>query len=240
MTLSAIFASGATVSEGSDVVERAMRYPYAVPAHTFAQRGHETLSPQEVEIDPAERTLLLAYGSNGSPEVLARKLALSADPVLVEPGWLHDFDVVYSAHISPYGAVPATLQRSPGTAARVAVLHLTAEQMRLVSATEPNYEPTQIEGARCELAGGDAKSELTVYLSRHGCLLVDDAEVALVAVPARDRHFAELSEPQVLEHVRATVSPQESIDSFVLSSVADPVLAQAHSAQLPRRPMTFP
>jgi hypothetical protein len=124
------------------MVERAMRYPYAVPARAFAQLGHDTLSPDDVEVDLAERTTLLAYGSNGSPEVLGRKLALSADPVLVEPAWLHDFDVVYSAHISPYGAIPATLQSSPGTAARVAVLHLTPEQLRLVSATEPNYEPS--------------------------------------------------------------------------------------------------
>jgi hypothetical protein len=228
------------VSEGSDVVERAMRYPYAVPAHAFAQLRHQTLSPDEVEIEPGERTLLLAYGSNGSPEVLARKLALSADPVLVEPGWLHDFDVVYSAHISPYGAIPATLQRCLGVVVRVAVLHLTPEQMRLVSATEPNYEPTRLAGVRCELAGGASETELSVYLSRHGCLLVDGAEVALVAVPARGRRFREMSEPQVLEYVRETVAPGESIDSFVLASVADPELARSHSGQLARRPMSLP
>ena len=186
------------------MVERAMRYPYAVPARAFAQLRHETLSPDDVEIDLAERTSLLAYGSNGSPEALGRKLSLSADPVLVEPAWLHDFDVVYSAHISPYGAVPATLQRSPGTAVRVAVLHLTPEQLTLLSATEPNYEPSILEDVRCELADGTVRSQLSAYLGRHGCLLVDGAEVALVAVPARDRRFAEMSEPQVLEHVRAT------------------------------------
>lgn len=223
------------VSEGSDVVERAMRYPYAVPARAFAQLGHRTLSPGDVEIDLAERTALLAYGSNGSPEVLGRKLALSPDPVLVEPGWLHDFDVVYSAHISPYGAVPATLQRSPGTAVRVAVLHLTPEQLRLLSATEPNYEPGALEGVRCELAGGEVRTELAVYLSRHGCLLLDGAEVALIAVPARERKFAEMGEPQVLEHLRATLAPEESIDSFVLANVADPALAQKRTASLDRR-----
>lgn len=217
------------------MVERAMRYPYAVPARAFAQLRHDTLSPDDVEIDLAERTTLLAYGSNGSPEVLGRKLALSADPVLVEPGWLHDFDVVYSAHISPYGAVPATLQRSPGTAVRVAVLHLTPEQLRLVSATEPNYEASVLEGVRCELARGAVETELNAYLSRHGCLLVEGAEVALVAVPARDRRFAEMSEPQVLEHVRAALAPEESIDSFVLTNVADPALAQERSARLDRR-----
>jgi len=220
------------------MVERAMRYPYAVPARAFAQLRHETLSPDDVEIDLAERAPLLAYGSNGSPEVLGRKLALSADPVLVEPAWLHDFDVVYSAHISPYGAIPATLQRSPRTAVRVAVLHLTPEQLTLLSATEPNYEPSTLEDVHCELADGIVRSELSAYLSRHGCLLVDGSEVALIAVPARDRRFAEMSEPQVLEHVRATLAPEESMDSFVLANAADPALAQARSARLDRREAT--
>lgn len=211
-----------------------MRYPYAVPARAFAQLGHQTLSPDDVEIDLAERAPLLAYGSNGSPEVLGRKLALSADPVLVEPAWLHDFDVVYSAHISPYGAVPATLQHSPGTTVRVTVLHLTPEQLSLLSATEPNYEASVLSDARCELSSGEIRPELAVYLSRHGCLLLDGAEVALIAVPARERRFAEMSEPQVLEHLRATLAPEEGIDSFVLANVADPALAQERSARLDR------
>jgi hypothetical protein len=220
------------------MVERAMRYPYAVPARAFAQLRHETLSPDDIDIDLTERAPLLAYGSNGSPEVLGRKLALSADPVLVEPAWLHDFDVVYSAHISPYGAVPATLQRSPGTAVRVAVLHLTPEQLTLLSATEPNYEPSTLEDVHCELADGTVRSELSAYLSGHGCLLVDGSEMALIAVPARDRRFAEMSEPQVLEHVRATLAPEESMDSFVLANAADPALAQERSARLDRREAT--
>lgn len=223
------------MSEGSDVLERAMRYPYAVPALPFAQLGHRTLSPAELDIDPSQRTPLLAYGSNSSPEVLSRKLALSPDPVLVEPAWLHDFDVVYSAHISPYGAVPATLQRSAGTVVRVAVLHLTPAQLTLVSATEPNYEPSELEDIRCELFSGASRTEVAVYLSRHGCLLVDGAEVALVAVPARDRRFAELSEPQVLEHLRSSLCPEETIDAFVLGNVTDPDLALARSTRLPRR-----
>jgi hypothetical protein len=226
------------VSEGSEVLERAMRYPYAVPARPFVQRGHLTLDPEEVDIDRARRSRLLVYGSNGSPEALARKLALSPDPVLVEPAWLRDFDVVYSAHFAPYGAVPATLQRSPGTMVRVAVIHLTDEQLRLVSATEPNYELISFDTASCELPNGDAVTDLSAYLSRHGCLLADGEEVALVAVPARERHFGELSEPQVLERLRSQLCPDETIDAFVLGNVTDPALAQQRSAQLPSRALT--
>lgn len=217
-----------------------MRYPYAVPARPFVQQGHRTLDPGEVEIDREQRSRLLVYGSNASPESLARKLALSADPVLVEPAWLHDFDVVYSAHFSPYGAVPATLQHSPGTKVRVAIIHLTAEQLRLVSATEPNYELTSLTAANCELPDGEAVTQLSAYISRHGCLLADGEEVALVAVPARERRFAELSEPQVLESLRAQLCPEETIDAFVLGNVTDPALAQTRSAQLPSRAFIQP
>jgi len=223
------------MSEGSEVVERAMRYPYAVPARPFVQRGHHTLDPDEVEVDREARTRLLVYGSNGSPEVLSRKLALSPDPVLVEPAWLHDFDVVYSAHISPYGAIPATLQRSPGTAARVAVIYLTADQLRLVSATEPNYDLVSLAPVNCELHDGTAIEEVSIYLSSHGCLLLDGAEAALVAVPARSRSFAELSEPQVLERLRAELCPDESVDAFVLANVTDPDLARRRTARLAAR-----
>lgn len=225
--------------EQSDVLERAMGYPYPAPSHPFVQHRHGTLDPDEVEIDWSERVPLLAYGSNAAPRALAHKLALSDDPVLVVPAWLDDFDVVYSAHISPYGAVPATLQHSPGTAARVHVAYMTRDQHTVVSATEPNYEPTMFKSVVCRLDDDRTMPELCGYVSRYGCLLIDDSEVALTAVEARGRKFPELSEAQVLEHVRASVSPAEAIEEFVLGNVTDPALAEARTAALPRRPGPF-
>jgi hypothetical protein len=226
---------GEIVNERSDVLERALGYPYTVPSGPFVQLGHRTLDPSELEVDLRDRFPLLAYGSNAAPEVLARKLALSDEPVPVEPARLRDFDVVYSAHISPYGAVPGTLQRSPGTVARVCVAHLTTAQLALVSATESNYELVEIGEVDCRLDTGEAVAELSVYLSRHGCLLAEGSEVALAAVEASERRFRELSESQVLEHVRGLLSPAETIEAFVLSCVADPDLAAARTAQIERR-----
>jgi hypothetical protein len=222
-------------NERSDVLERAMGYPYPVPSHPFVQLGHRTFDPAEVDVDWEERLLLLAYGSNAAPKALAPKLALSADPVLVAPAWLRDFDIVYSAHISPYGAVPATLQHCPGTAARVHVIHLTEEQLGLLTATEPNYELALLESVDCRLDGDRLVSELSAYVSRHGCLLIDGSEVALGAVQSTGRSFAEMSEPQVQEYVRASLCPAESIEGFVLGNVTDPALADARTAALARR-----
>jgi len=223
------------VSETSDVVRRATAYPYERRNRPYAQLGHRPLIPEEAGIDPAERVPVLAYGSNAAPRVLARKLALSHDPVLVVPALLRDFDVVYSAHISPYGAIPATLQRSPGTAVEVHVIHMTAAQVELITATEQNYEPALLEEVECRLEGGETLTELSAYVSRHGCLLLGDSEVALAAVPASARTLRELTEPEVLERVRALTAPDEDLESFVLSNVVDPELARDRSTGLERR-----
>lgn len=227
------------MNERSDVVERALGYPYTAPWRSFVQLGHQTLDPGELEVDRSERVAMLAYGSNAAPEVLSRKLALSDQPVLVIPGELSDFDVVYSAHISPYGAIPATLQRSSGTRVRVHVVYMTPAQVGLVSATEPNYEAALVEGAICELDDGGLEAELSAYLSRHGCLLVGGSEVALAAVPASGRAFPTFSQAEVIEHARAALAPDDSLETFVLANVTDPALSQSRSGQLRRRPLSL-
>jgi len=225
------------VNERNDVVERALGYPYGAPPGPFVQLGHQTLDPAEIEIDRETRTPVLAYGSNAAPRVLSRKLALSDQPVLVVPARLSELDVVYSAHISPYGAIPATLQRSPGTEVRVHVIYMTDAQIGVISATEPNYEPELLEDIACRLDGGEELTAVSAYISRHGCLLVDGAEVALTAVSATGRTLAAMSEPEIMEQVRSSLCPQDELDAFVLANVTDPALSQVRSAQLPRRPL---
>jgi hypothetical protein len=226
------------VNERNDVVERALGYPYAAPSGPFVQLGHQTLSPAEIEIDREERTPVLAYGSNAAPKVLSRKLALSDQPVLVIPARLREFDVVYSAHISPYGAIPATLQRSPGTEVRVHVIYMTSAQIGVISATEPNYEPELLESIGCQLEDGEELSEVSAYVSRHGCLLADGSELALAAIAASGRTLPAVAEPEAMEHVRSSLCPDIDLETFVLANVTDPTLSQARTAQLPRRPFS--
>lgn len=225
------------MNERNDVVERALGYPFAAPRRPFAQLGHRTLDPSEVDIDREERTPVLAYGSNAAPQVLSRKLALSDQPVLVVPARLAGFDVVYSAHISPYGAIPATLQRSPGTEVRVHVIYMTSAQIGVVSATEPNYVPTLLEEIECGLEDDGDLTEVSAYISRHGCLLRDGSEVALSAVAASGRTFGALSEPEALEHIRSSLCPDDALETFVLANVTDPALSQSRTARLASRPL---
>lgn len=213
-----------------EVLALAAAYPYPAPLRSFLQVGERTLDLLEAP-DLAARRPLLAYGANASPAVLARKLAaLPAEPLPVLRAELAGFDVVYSAHISPNGAVPSTLQRSPGTTAPVYVAYPTAEQEQALTATELNYELARLAlEARTE--EGEAISLVEAFVSRHGCLSLDGGEVALAAIQSAGRRFPSMGEVEVLERVRHILAPELELERFVESSL-DPGLAAARTAVL--------
>jgi hypothetical protein len=163
--------------------------------------------------------LLVAFGANAAPAVLAAKLGLGA-AVTAAPASLNGFDVVYSAHVSPYGAIPATLVPSPGTAVAVHLLRLSGAALAALDATEPNYE-------RTELGGG-----VQAYLSRHGALSLDGTHQALSAIPAHRRGLPALSEAQVLERVGALLEPRADPDAFVLAGIRDAAVRAARTRAL--------
>jgi len=220
------------MAEQSDDQSRALAYPYASPSTSYALAGGTAIDLAAVDVDLSTRTPLLAYGSNAAPEVLARKIADDDDPVPVIRARLCDFDVVYSAHIAAYGAVPATIQGSAGTEVSVFVAHLTGEQLRRVSETEPNYELKQLPGARLRCADAAAPGEIVAYVSRHGCLVDGGGEIALSSIEAAGRRFPALSEPQILERVRGELCPERTVEEFVALAAAEPVAARRWTERL--------
>ncbi len=154
-------------------------------------------------------------------------------------GWLRDFDVVYSAHLSPYGAVPAALQHSPNTEVSVHVLHLTGDQLAAIHATEPNYLLCRLEGIRLELDDGGRLEEVDAHLTRWGCLSVNGAERALSAVRARGRAFAQLGEEAVLGAVRDQLAPDQDLDEFIADGTADPLCQKDRSTALSEQGLRF-
>lgn len=188
-------------------MRRALTYPYATPERSYLYRAGRAEELPE-DFDLAGRTPLLSYGANAAPEALALKLAaLPGEPLPVVRSQLQGFDVVYSAHVSPYGAVPATLVESSGTVAPVFVLHPTAEQHALLTATELNYDLVRI-------AAADA------YRSKHGPLELDGSAVALAAVRSQGRTLPELDQPAVLERVRVRLEPELSLEEFIHACIA--------------------
>jgi hypothetical protein len=212
----------AVTPDTDELVRRALAYPYGPPAGSFVQVGDRTLPVPPEEIDVEGRRALLAYGANASPEALTRKLAtLPPAPIPVLRVALSGWDVVYSAHVTRYGAVPAAVVASPGTVASVHLVFPNDEQLAALAATEGhNYRLEQLIDFTAELdVGGEGPREIDAFISVHGPLLLDGAPVALAAIPARGRVFPELTTPAMIERVRAAIHPDLSLREFVLHHV---------------------
>lgn len=212
----------ATPPDTAELVRRALAYPYDPPAGSFVQLGAETLPvpPQEIDIDG--RRALLAYGSNASPEALTRKLAhLEPRPIAVLRVALSGWDVVYSAHVTRYGSVPAAVVPSPGTTANVHLVFPDDEQLAALAATEgQNYRLEQLVDFSAEYEiGGEGPVEIDAFVGVHGPLLLDGSPVALAAIPARGRAFPELTTPAMIDRVRAAISPDLTVEEFILHHV---------------------
>jgi hypothetical protein len=208
--------------EEDEMVRRALAYPYEPPAGSFVQIGDRTLPVPPEEIDVAGRRALLAYGANASPEALARKLAhLPSEPIAVLRVALSGWDVVYSAHVTRYGSVPAAVVPSPGTVASVHLVFPGDAQLEAIAATEgQNYRLEQlVDFSATYDIGGEGPREIDAFVSVHGPLLVDGSPVALAAIPARGRVYPEATTPQMIDRVRAALTPHLSVREFVLHHV---------------------
>src|SRR6187200_766840 len=145
MTLSARLSRMVDPEAAAAILKRALDYPYAVPDGSYLYRDGQAHEPPAGGFDLGGRTPLMSYGANSAPEALGRKLAaLPGVEMPVERAELEGFDVAYSAHVSPYGAVPATLHESPGTTVPIFFIHPTPEQRQLLTASEPNYDLVEV------------------------------------------------------------------------------------------------
>jgi hypothetical protein len=215
-------AAVANLPDDDELVRRALAYPYDPPAGSFVQLGDRTLPVPPEEIDVSGRRALLAYGANASPEALTRKLAhLPPEPIAVLRVALRGWDVVYSAHVTRYGSVPAAVVPSPGTVASVHLAFPSDAQLEAIAATEgQNYRLEQLAdfGAEYEI-GGEEPREIDAFVSVPGPLLLEGAPVALAAIPARGRAFGELPTPAMIDRVRAALYPDLTVPEFVLHHV---------------------
>lgn len=208
-------------------VTRALSYPYAIPERSYLFEAGRVapLSPGAPPLDLGGRTPVLAVGSNQSPEQLARKFGgddWGAIPVV--RARLRGFDVVYSAHVSGYGAVPATLHPSPGTRVRLAVTWLSPGQLRRMHETETaagNYVFARIEGLAMTVEHGPALSAVHLYASRHGPLVDAGAPVPLAEVAADDRRWPGRTQAEIQARLRDRLAPAVPLPAFVRAAVDD-------------------
>lgn len=217
-------------------LQRARGYPYPFPRDSFVYRS-SGIAP----FDPAlthERTPVLAIGSNQSPERLAQKFGHDASHVIpVERARLDGFDVVYSAHVTRYGSIPAMLQVCAGASVSVAITWLDDTQLAIMHESEiaaANYAFAELSDVRVVLDTQRASPAALAYVSSRGSLTHDGAPVALAAIECTGRRFAAMHTHEVLERVRERVAPELEADAFIHRLLDDDAWRDAVTAALSR------
>ena len=206
-----------------DRIAHAKSYPFPAPDHCFLYEGGGWRPLAGEAFETVGRVPVLAAGSNQSPEQIHRKYGELPDAgaIPAQRGRLHDFDVVYAAHLTRYGSVPATFQRSPGTAVTVFMLWLNEAQLARMHETERNYTYDHLTGIHIALDTGGSLGEAYAYTARCGCLNHGGDCVSLYEVPAEGRKFTALRQTDMLGVVRDRLAPGTELDSFVGQHLAD-------------------
>ena len=224
-----------------DILALAKAYPFESPpgSYLFAEGRAAPLG----ELGRAAfvgRTPVIAHGSNRAPAQLLRKFGAAAE-IPVTRGWLADFDVVYSAHVTRYGSIAADLRHAPGVRASVSVTWLTETQLARMHETElggENYRYGVLEKIDLELEVGPSGGlrEAHVYLSVRGCVAAEGVPVSLAAVEVRGRQVgrghAALAQAEVQEVLRARHRAHEGLDPFILANVRDAARRHAFLAEI--------
>ena len=253
-------------------IETAKRYPFPRPDRSFLFVDgealpllslDEALQEAEVEVDgqtlPAgrllrrrgigvvaplgQRTPVLAYGANAAPERLQRKYATVATVVFpVIQARLHGFDIVHAAHISSYGAVPATIERSPGTVCEIAVTYLDRPQLARMHETElrrRNYRFGLLGNILLEPALQPASDAVSSYVGSYGHIEPGGEPLALAAIGAEGRLFRTLSQTGVQETIQTMLGVPGPLDSFIQGAIGDETVRRQRTARLRARARSF-
>ncbi|AFA73648.1 hypothetical protein GPOL_c26260 [Gordonia polyisoprenivorans VH2] len=128
-------------------------------------------------------TLVVAVGSNTSPEVLRRKF-VDAGLDTADLGdrivrvWVADLDVTHSAHVAPRGYIPAAPYRRPGARLATTAAWLEPAHLAALDSTEPNYHRMTVSSTSLSLrtdglppsTGSQLPATFCLYVSRHGVL----------------------------------------------------------------------
>ena len=233
-----------------DLVAVALDYPFARPNHSYLFVDGDALPLAESDKDNIdgrllrrgaapmqERIAVLAYGANAAPTRLRKKFSAQAPGTIfpVFKARLHDFDVVYAGHISSYGAIPATLAPCRGTVVEIAVTYLDRHQLTRMHETElssHSYVFGRLDGLTVEIEELGALSTVHSYWAHHGNFSPRGGPLALAAVVAERRLFAEASQDRVQGHARDRLAPGRGLHDVVAENANDPALRRLRSMAL--------
>jgi len=213
-------------------IAHAKAYPFDILEHSFLLKDGRVTRLPPGEAHRVGRTAVLATGSNRSHEQLKRKFGDDPEGVATERAWLAEFDVVYAAHITRYGSIPATLQHIGGMRVHLAVNWLSAHHLQAMHATEGNYDFVRLERIALATEAGPALDAAHVYIANNGHLTHEGAPVALRANEAEDRPHPALSQHEAQALVHSRVGNGGALDGFIRENIEDEVARRERGRRL--------
>jgi len=222
-----VAAGGSIPHSAESALPRAVDYPYLAPLDSYVFATSDQAPPFSVD----NRKPVLALGSNAAPLQLRRKFAGLPGHIPVSRAVLFDHVVVYSAHFTRYGALPATLHQHPGAIAFVAITWLDPRQLDRMHETESvgvNYDYVEIEDIRLEhdgvLAEAIIPGDLAVgaYVSRRGPLAHQKRPIRLAETASSNCPLPALTQPAALRFAQRRVAPDLAFDDFLRRLLDDP------------------
>lgn len=215
----------------ASLLARAFLYPYAKPRAAgmfdrgrfmplrglrFHARRDGLVEVRRAGAGPATLCLpVLAVGSNAAVSVLRRKFGEQPAGIVQAPVWVPDHQIVHSAHIARYGALPATLM--PAQGARAAV-HVQLVPLALL----PRLDRSEAVGTNYDRMAwamrlrvpllGLTLHRVWTYQSRHGPLRTANGPMRLGP------------QGRALAYAAGRVGWMRSLDGFVLALQRDAAL----------------
>ena len=207
-------------------------YPYDAPHSSYLFRNGDTAPLSEARFDG--RRPILAHGSNRAPEQLRRKYGDGSE-IPVTYAWLADYDVVFAAHLTRYGAIASTLHHAPGCRVRIAVTWLSeAQETRMHETEGPEYIFGALSGLRLDFETGPLARLTTAwgYLCRRGALPEAGKPLGLAAVSAEGRGHRSGQQTEALALAHGAESFGPDLHPTILDAIAAPAERQRHQERL--------
>ena len=197
-----------------------------LPGTDIILPGHKLTLGQDESILLEDRFAIIGYGSNCSPEILKNKFAEKGigGTFIIAQSSMIDHAVCHGAFMGGKGTVPATVLPYAGSNAHITVGFFTAEQARVLTDSEPNYDLVAFETA-VKILGTDERNVIPektmAYTAIWGALTSptnSNEPLALKAIP-QETTLSRFSSQQAMDRVAELIGHSSTESLF--NAVAD-------------------
>ncbi|MEH6402762.1 MAG: hypothetical protein V7750_05270 [Sneathiella sp.] len=211
-------------------LDLALNYPYDRPEHSYSiTRSKVVAFPTNLML--SGRIPVIACGSNAAPKQLIRKYnAIETEPIYVSKAKLKNFLCCYSAHITSYGSIPATLAHTEGTATDCHITWLTKQQLEHMHKTEAvgsNYKFSKLENIDLLCSEAGHLTEAYSYVSLHGNIQDQGNPIAVAGINTSPAPTLQLDQISIQDKVRSEIAPNFSVSEFVAGNISNLQLRRA-------------